>query len=360
MNIKEIIAERIFTKENLVFLLESKGEDRQFLFESSARVKKNTISDKVYFRGLIEFSNICKKNCLYCGIRSGRSDLNRYNIDDEEILKAVEFAYQNKYGSVVLQSGERDDIAFVDRIDNLLREIKRISNNEVGVTLSLGEQSKETYQRWFESGAHRYLLRIESSNRELYSKIHPNNELHDFDKRLQALKDLKEVGYQTGTGVMVGLPFQTTEILAEDLLFMQSFDIDMVGMGPYIEHKDTPLYEFRDELLPKEERFDRTLKMIAILRLMMPDINMAATTAMQSIDKLGREKAIKVGANVVMPNITPGQYRDDYFLYDNKPCTDDSAEDCKNCLEARIAITDHEIGYGEWGDSKHFYSRKKD
>ena len=234
MNIKEIIHNKAFTKENLVALLNCKGDDRKYLFESSARVKKETISDKVYFRGLIEFSNICKKNCLYCGIRSGRSDLNRYNIDDKQILEAVDFAYQNKYGSVVLQSGERDDISFVDRINQLLKEIKRITHNEIGVTLSLGEQTKETYQKWFSSGAHRYLLRIESSNRELYSKIHPNNAIHDYDKRLKALQDLKETGYQTGTGVMVGLPFQTTEILAEDLLFMQSFDIDMVGMGPYI------------------------------------------------------------------------------------------------------------------------------
>jgi biotin synthase len=157
---------------------------------------------------------------------------------------------------------------------------------------------------------------------------------------------------------MIGLPFQTLEDLADDLLFMKSFDIDMVGMGPYIEHEDTPLYREKDNLLPLETRFELSLKMIAILRIMIPDINMAATTALQSIDKLGREKALKVGANIVMPNITPGAYRDDYLLYQNKPCTQDSSDDCKNCLETRIHLADHTIGWDEWGDSKHFTNRK--
>ena len=156
---------------------------------------------------------------------------------------------------------------------------------------------------------------------------------------------------------MIGLPFQTLEDLAGDLLFMQQFDIDMIGMGPYLEHENTPFYAFRDKLLPEEERFQLTLKMIAVLRILMKDVNIAATTALQAIDKLGREKAIKIGANVIMPNITPGKYRDDYLLYQNKPCTDENPDDCKTCLEARIALADNEIAYGEWGDSKHFGRR---
>jgi biotin synthase len=156
---------------------------------------------------------------------------------------------------------------------------------------------------------------------------------------------------------MIGLPFQTPEDLAGDLLFMQQFNIDMVGMGPYLEHEETPLYEFRNLLLPREERFQLTLKMIAVLRILMKDINIAATTALQAIDKLGREKAIKIGANVIMPNITPGKYRDDYLLYQDKPCTDENPDDCKTCLEARIALADNVIAYGEWGDSKYYAER---
>jgi len=200
-------------------------------------------------------------------------------------------------------------------------------------------------------------LRIESSNEDLYYKIHPKDEMHNYQNRLECLKRLQRSGYQTGTGVMIGLPFQTYDDLANDILLMKELDIDMCGMGPYIEHTDTPLYEFKDTLMPLEERFNLTLKMIAILRIVMKDINIAAATALQAIDKIGREKAIKVGANIIMPNITPGKYRDDYALYQNKPCTDEEADDCANCLEARVNITGDSIGYGEWGDSNHFKRR---
>jgi biotin synthase len=174
---------------------------------------------------------------------------------------------------------------------------------------------------------------------------------------MECLHLLKDVGYQTGTGVMIGLPGQTVEMLADDLLFMHAFDIDMVGMGPYIEHEDTPLYKEKGVLLPIEYRLGLSFKMIAILRIMMKDINIAATTAMQSIDKMGREKAIKIGANVLMPNITPGRFRDRYQLYQNKPCTDDSVEDCMNCVEVRVGMTGNKVGYSKWGDSRHFFSR---
>jgi len=174
---------------------------------------------------------------------------------------------------------------------------------------------------------------------------------------LQALYDLRSAGYQVGTGVMIGLPFQTSDHLAKDLLFMKELDIDMCGMGPYIEHADTPLWEFRHQLLPLDERFNLALKMIAILRLMMKNINIASATALQAIDPIGREKALKIGANIIMPNITPGVYRNDYKLYENKPCTDEEASDCKNCLEARIHMSGNKIGFDEWGDSLHFKER---
>lgn len=306
---------------------------------------------------MIEFSNICSKDCFYCGIRKSNKRVVRYEATDEEILTACRFAWENRFGSVVLQSGERSSPRFVDRVERLVREIKRFSGGELGITLSCGEQSRESYQRWREAGAHRYLLRIETSSPALYARIHPQNSLHTFEKRLEALRLLRETGFQVGTGVMIGLPFQTVEELAADLLFFREIDIDMCGMGPYIEHEHTPLYQYRHLLLPREERFGLALRMIAVLRLLMPDINIAAATALQAIDPAGREKAVAVGANVIMPNLTPCQYRRDYLLYEDKPCLDEDAELCRNCLEARIELTGSEIGYGEWGDSKHFQHR---
>jgi biotin synthase len=360
MQSKEKLLEKdMFSKVDIIQLLESKDAERTLLFQKAAEIKEKHLGNIVYYRGLIEFSNNCSKDCLYCGIRKSNQNVMRYNVSDEEILAAAKFAFEQNYGSVVLQSGELEATKNTERINRLVREIKKLSNNELGITLSCGEQEPDVYKQWLDAGAHRYLLRIESSNEALYKKIHPANKNHSFDKRMSCLQSLKNLGYQTGTGVMVGLPFQSMDDLANDLLFMQDFDIDMVGMGPYIEHSDTPLFEERNSLLPLQERFDLTLKMIAVLRVMMKDINMAASTAMQAIDKLGREKAIKVGANIVMPNITPGMYRDSYKLYENKPCTDENAEDCKTCLEARVNLTNHTIGYGEWGDSKHFKARTK-
>ncbi len=359
MTVKEILEKEDFSKDNLIRLLAAEGEERTMLFRRSAEVKEQYIGKKVWFRGLIEFSNVCGKDCLYCGIRKGNRNLKRYSLSDDEILAAARFAWENRYGSIALQSGELESNSVTDRIENLLHRIKELSGGELGITLSVGEQKHEVYKRWYEAGAHRYLLRVETTNRDLYSKIHPNNKKHDFDRRLACLKSLQDIGYQTGTGVMIGLPFQTLSDLAGDLLFMQEFDVDMCGMGPYLEHADTPLFAQADQLLPLNERFSLTLKMIAVLRIMMKDINIVAATALQAIDPIGREKAVRIGANILMPNITPGKYRDSYKLYENKPCTDDSAEDCKSCLEARVSLADNEVVYGEWGDSGHFERRKR-
>ena len=358
LEVAKILEKDSFTQSDIVTLLQSEGDNRQLLFAKAAEIKKQYVDNIVYYRGLIEFSNICEKDCEYCGIRSSNPNVKRYNLTDDEILNAVRFAHENRYASVVLQAGELSNEAFVNRITTLVEKIKTVTNGEIGVTLSLGEQTEETYERWYDAGAHRYLLRIESSNPDLYKKIHPNTANHSFDERMNCLKLLKKLNYQVGTGVMIGLPFQTYEDLANDLLFMKAFDIDMCGMGPYIEHTETPLYLYRHLLEPREKRFDLTLKMIAILRIMMKDINIAAATALQAIDKMGREKAIRVGANIIMPNITPGKYRDSYKLYEDKPCTDEEAEDCNTCLEKRISITGNEVGYGEWGDSKHFSGKK--
>jgi len=360
MKVNQILEKDNFSKGEIVLLLGTEGDEKILLFKKSAAVKEKHIGKKVWFRGLIEFSNVCGKDCLYCGIRKGNKNLKRYNLSDEEILAAAKFAYDNRYGSIALQSGELESQLVTSRIENLLYRIKELSDGKLGITLSVGEQKPEVYKKWFDAGAHRYLLRVESTNRDLYRKIHPYNKKHDFDRRLECLKNLQEIGYQTGTGVMIGLPFQTIEDLAGDLLFMNDFNVDMCGMGPYIEHADTPLTEYSGNLLPLRERFDLTLKMIAILRIMMKDINIVAATALQAIDPVGREKAVKIGANILMPNITPGKYRDSYKLYDNKPCTDESAEDCQSCLEARVSLADAEVVYGEWGDSKHYDKRRKD
>ncbi len=357
--INKIVQDKEYTKEDLIPLLQCSGEDRKYLFQQSQAIKEKYIGKKVYFRGLIEYSNICAKNCLYCGIRRENKKLERYTMTNEEVIHAAEFAYKNNYGSIVLQSGEITSPSFTSTITLLLKEIKKLSDGKLGITLSLGEQSEETYRQWFEAGAHRYLLRIESSTPELYHKIHPNDELHSYEHRLKCLYNLKKIGYQVGTGVMIGLPYQTYEHLANDLLFMKELDIDMCGMGPYIEHVETPLYKLSSTLMQLEDRYELTLKMIAILRIMMKDINIASTTALQAIDPIGREKAITIGANIIMPNITPQKYRDKYFLYDNKPCADEDAEDCIRCLEMRIKFAGGEIGYGEWGDSKHFKNKLK-
>ncbi len=357
MDINQILSKESLNFDDIIFLLKTDESDRKILYEYAAKIKEKYVQNKVYFRGLIEFSNFCSKDCLYCGIRKSNKNVKRYNLSDEEIVDAAIFAYQSNYGSIVIQSGEISNPVFTNRITNLLKLIHSKTNNELRITLSCGEQDINTYKEWFDAGAFRYLLRIESSNRDLYYKIHPENEIHSFDNRLQCLYNLKKVGYQVGTGVMIGLPFQTMEHLANDIIWMRDFDIDMIGMGPYLEHFDTPLYVESEHLLSKSERFELSLKMIAILRIIMKDVNIAAATSLQSIDKLGREKAVKVGANVIMPNITPGAYRDFYKLYNNKPCTDENPEDCKPCLEMRIALTDNEIAYNEWGDSSHYKHR---
>jgi biotin synthase len=359
-SVKDILDSDDFSRDDIVILLKSEGVDRTLLFQKSSEIKEKYIGNKVWFRGLIEFSNICGKDCLYCGIRKGNKNLTRYSLSDDEIINAARFAYENRYGSIALQSGEFEGNKVTNRVENLLHRIKELSKGELGVTLSVGEQEHEVYKKWFDAGAHRYLLRIESTNKALYNKIHPNNKKHDFQRRLDCLESLKDIGYQTGTGVMIGLPFQTFGDLAGDLIYMRDFNIDMCGMGPYIERADTPLIVHSDKLMPLKERFDLTLKMIAIIRIMMKDINIVAATALQALDPIGREKAVKIGANILMPNITPGKYRDSYKLYDNKPCTDDSAEDCQSCLEARISLADAEVIYGEWGDSKHFERRQKE
>ncbi|MEG0499735.1 MAG: [FeFe] hydrogenase H-cluster radical SAM maturase HydE [Rikenellaceae bacterium] len=344
-----------FEREEVEYLL---FED-ETLLERAHYYKGDNVGYVTYLRGLIELSNECIKNCLYCGIRRENEKAVRYSLTDEQVLEAARYAYENRYGSIALQAGERVSGDYVKRITELVKKIKQMSGGSLGITLSLGEQTKEVYHQWKKAGADRYLLRIETSNPELYTKIHPNDPLHTFEKRIKALEDLRETGYQVGTGVMIGLPFQTKKDLVDDLFFMKKMDIDMCGMGPYLEHRDTPLYEFRDLLWTQRERFEMTLRMVATLRLMMPKINIAATTALQAIDPVGREKALWAGANVIMPNITPVTTRASYKLYENKPVSEDCLDVQEKSLFERIISTGDEIGFGEQGNSLHYKFRKK-
>jgi len=357
--LSEILNKQALSKQDIIRLLSITEEgDHDYLIKKAYSIKESTIGKKTYLRGLIEFSNRCNKNCFYCGIRNGNPKVKRYTISDEEILQIIAFAIYNKFNGIVLQSGELNNMGFRKRITELLKKIKKQANSDFRITLSLGEQSLETYQEWFDAGAQRYLLRIETSNEELYKKIHPDNDLHNFKTRLKCLENIQKAGYQTGTGVMIGLPFQTIDNLADDLLFIKQMDIDMVGMGPYIEHADTPLYKHKVLLMPLNDRFNLSIRMIAVLRIMMPNINIASTTALQSIVPMGRETGIKAGANVIMPNLTPVKYKSSYLLYENKPCIDEEADGCLDCLASRVKMVGEEIIYNDFGDSKHFTKRK--
>lgn len=358
-NIRDILKKQSFSKEDLLILLNADDKETELIFKKAADVKAKYVGNITYFRGLIELSNICSKNCLYCGIRRENRLIKRYNATDEEVINAAKYALTRNWGSVVLQSGERNDKEFIERIEKLIISICSLLEIKPGITLSLGEQPEETYKKWYDAGAQRYLLRIESSNKELFDKIHPNDKFHNYDYRLESLRNIKKIGYMTGTGVMVGLPFQTLEDLADDLLFMQEFDIDMCGMGPYIEHEDTPLYKYKDLLLPIEKRYELTLKMIALLRIIMKDINIASVTALQAIKPTGREEAIKIGANVIMPNITPVKYHESYNLYKGKPQIAPETDNYIKNLENNIKNAGDDVGYGFRGDSLHFLRKNK-
>lgn len=348
-----------FSEADLTGMLNLQAVETERLFEAAASVRSETLGNRVYFRGLVEFSNRCAKNCLYCGIRRGNRQVLRYELTDTEVLDACRLAWKKRLGSVVLQSGERSSPAFVHRVDRLLRAIKKMSRGELGITLSCGEQTTETYRKWFGSGAHRYLLRMESSDPALYAAVHPRDRQHQYARRLECLQALRVCGYQVGTGVMIGLPGQRAEQLARDLLFIRDIDADMVGMGPYVEHEQTPLYGFRQRLLPGKERLELSLRMLALLRLLMPDINMAATTALQALHPQGREMALKAGANVLMPNLTPAAYREDYLLYENKPRPLQDPHTEIRALEACACTAGMEAAYDVWGDSPHFFRRTR-
>lgn len=352
-----MVINNFLSKQEIVSYLQSSGAQLKALYARSAQLRDKYVGSAVYLRGLIEFSNICEKDCLYCGIRKSNATYERYELTVEQIVASAMEAERLGYGSVVLQSGEWQSGEFVEKLGQVLKAIKTKSEGKIGITLSCGEQPKEVYRYWFECGAHRYLLRIETSNKQLYESIHPRNEKHQFEKRLECLETLKGLKYQLGSGIMIGLPGQTVEMLADDLLFLQKLDVDMCGMGPYIEHADAPLSNSKKSMFSLDERYRLSLNCVAALRILMPDINIAATTALQAIKPLGREVAIEIGANVMMPNVTPVECRGDYLLYSNKPCVDESPECCASCIDHRLPLSGYKPQYRKWGDSLRYQNR---
>jgi len=364
INLKNILNKGELDREDIITLLSSESSEDLGLLKSKAyEILKEYCGIKVWLRGLIEFSNICVNDCYYCGIRKSNKSLNRYLLSKEEIINTALWCAEKGFGSIVLQSGERNDKNFVDFVSSVVSEIKKMTISDklpegLGITLCIGEQDYNSYKKLFEAGAHRYLLRIETSNEKLFREIHPPEQ--SFQRRVECLKMLKDIGFQTGTGVMIGLPNQTIEDLADDILFFKSIDIDMIGMGPYIIHKDTPMAN--SESLMKNENYKEhnyllSLKMIATARIFLKDVNIASTTALQAIKPFGREAGLSFGANVIMPLITPEIYRKEYQLYEGKPCIEDLAEDCYDCSVQRIKSIDREVGFDEWGDSMHFISK---
>ena len=323
--VRKLRKEQDLSDSELKVLIESPEPDT-FLFQAADSLRRCIYGEDVYTRGLIEFTNYCKNNCYYCGIRRGNSHVERYRLTEEQILQCCEAGYNLGYRTFVLQGGE-DPYYTDERICALVAQIRK-KYPDCAITLSIGEKSRESYQKYFDAGADRYLLRHETADEDLYSRWHPKE--MNLSLRKKCLYDLKEIGYQVGAGFMVGAPFQTTEHLITDLRFLQELDPDMIGIGPFIHQKDTPFGHFESGTL------EMTLRMLAILRLLFPDALIPATTALGTIDLQGREKGFQAGANVVMPNLTPVGAREQYLLYDEKICTGEDAIQCRGCLEGRV------------------------
>lgn len=339
---------RLTRSEYLDLLKGMTPDSSALLAEKAVSARRAVYGDKVYVRGLIEFSNYCRNDCLYCGIRRSNSLPHRYRLSKEEILSCCRIGYEMGYRTFVLQSGE--DPYFNDQVmGEIISSIKRFFP-DCCITLSLGERSRISYEALFQSGAERYLLRHETADPKHYKRLHPR-EL-SWEHRMNCIRELREIGYQVGTGFMVGSPFQTLENLVEELHFVETFRPDMCGIGPFIPHRDTP---FRDE---PSGTLERTLYLLSIIRLIEPDILLPSTTALGTIDPLGREKGIAAGANVIMPNLSPGSVRKDYELYDNKICMDEEADQCGVCLSMRMLSAGCRIAVDR-GDRKYWREEKE-
>lgn len=310
-------------KIEIVQLLSEPFTTHHSLFTLANKVRQKYVGDEVHLRGLIEFSNYCKQNCLYCGFRRDNKNVTRYRLTEEQIINFAKDAAEMGYKTVVLQSGE-DPYFTVDKMKQIISEVKKLN---VAITLSIGEKTFEEYEAYKEAGADRFLIRIETTDKNLYTKMDPDM---DWQNRLRCLNDLRKLGYEVGTGCLVGLPEQTLESLADDILFFKEIDADMIGIGPFIPNKNTPLKD------AKGGSFELALKVMAITRLLLPDANIPATTAMETLNPQGRIIALQSGANVVMPNVTQGEYRKFYEIYPGKICVNDTPDKCRECISGKI------------------------
>ena len=323
--IQTFIQTKEITDEALKLLLQTSQYDTM-LIDAADKVRREVYGDAVYIRGLIEVSNYCKNNCYYCGIRAGNNKVTRYRLSKEDILACCKEGYKLGFRTFVLQGGE--DPYFTDEVLCDWVGAIRKQYPDCAITLSLGERSKESYQALFDAGANRYLLRHETADAEHYGKLHPEEML--LETRKQSLFALKEIGYQVGSGFMVGSPYQTLDFLVKDIRFLQELKPDMIGIGPYLTHLDTPFRDFPNG------SFDLTIRLIAILRILFPWALIPATTALGTIRPDGREEGLKAGANVVMPNLSPVDVRKLYALYENKISTGEEAAQGKKLLEERV------------------------
>lgn len=341
--IDKLYKENELTKDELMDLLENMTEDdRKYLIEAAHKTRMKNYGNKIFMRGLIEFTNYCKNDCMYCGIRKSNRRAERYRLSLEDILLVCEEGNRLGYKTFVLQGGE-DPYFTDDRVVKIVSAIKE-KYPEAAVTLSIGEKSYASYKKYYDAGADRYLLRHETASRKLYERLHPNM---SFDNRRQCLKDLKDIGYQIGAGFMLGLPGQGIEDYVEDIMFLKELKPHMAGIGPFIPHKDTPLGKENGGTVKD------TVTLLAIIRLILPDVLLPATTALGTIDENGREQGIKAGANVVMPNLSPIQVRAKYTLYDGKLSTGDEAAECKRAIEEKINAIGFSVDMSR-GDNKNW------
>lgn len=325
-------------KDEIVEILTCESAD--IYYKKADTIRREYCGNIVHLRALIEFSNFCKKQCLYCGINAKNKNVKRYRLSEQDIVKSAKYAQKIGIKTIVLQSGE-DDYFDVKKMCSIIEKIKELN---LVITLSIGEKTKDEYRAYKDSGADRYLLRIETTDENLYKKLHPNS---DFKNRLKCLYNLKELGFELGSGIMVGLPQQSIESIADDILFFKKIDVDMVGLGPFISNSETELKNFPNG------SYELALRSIAATRLLMPDINIPATTAMETLLKEGRKIALQSGANVVMPNITPQNIRGNYSLYPNKQSVNALDDDSLNLLREEIASIGDSIS-DDFGTSLHF------
>lgn len=323
-----------FSKNEVIEILKDNSQN-DWLFSLADKIRKENVGDEVHLRGLIEFSNICKRTCKYCGLRCENKDIDRYRIEPDDIIFYAQKAVDMGYKTIVLQSGEDE---YYSR-ELLCKIIKGIKTLDVALTLSIGERCFDDYKAFKDCGADRYLIRIETTDKELYKKMHP---YMSFENRVRCLKDLGKLGYEVGTGCLVGLPGQTIESLANDILFFKEINADMVGIGPFIAHPHTPLKDCLNG------DFTLALKVMALTRILLKNINIPATTAMETLNPNGRIIALQSGANVVMPNVTTTEYRAKYEIYPNKICINENPSQCYNCVSGKIRSIGRSVstGYG--------------